>query len=46
LSEDRKRVAPALAAVEKISDRGVSEKAKDIGLSIGRAINAGQLRGV
>src|SRR5438477_234994 len=45
LSEDRTRVAQALSAVQRISDRAVSEKAKDIGLSIGCAINAGQLRG-
>jgi single-stranded DNA-specific DHH superfamily exonuclease len=46
LSEDRRRVAHALTAVERISDRSVSERARDIGLSIGRTINAGQLRGV
>src|SRR6266516_3959339 len=32
LSEDRKRVAHALSAVERISDRAVYEKARDIGL--------------
>ena len=46
LKEDRQRVAHALAAVEKISDRTVSERATDIGLSIGRTINAAQKKGV
>jgi hypothetical protein len=45
-SEDRRRVAHALSAVEKISDRRVSERARDIGLSIGRTINAARKRGV
>jgi hypothetical protein len=46
LKEDRQRVAHALAAVEKISDRTVAERATDIGLSIGRTINAAQKKGV
>jgi hypothetical protein len=45
LKEDRQRVAHALAAVERISDRAVSEKARDIGISIGRTINDGLWRG-
>jgi len=46
LGQDRKRVAHALMAVERITDRTSYERAKDIALSIGRAINDGQMRGV
>jgi uncharacterized protein (DUF2236 family) len=44
LKEDRQRVAHALGAVERISDRALSERARDIGISIGRAINDGLRR--
>lgn len=45
LKEDRQQVAHALAAVERISDRALSERVRDIGISIGRAINDGLRRG-
>lgn len=45
LKEDRLRVAHALGAVERISDRALSGRARDIGKSIRRAINDGLRRG-
>jgi hypothetical protein len=46
LGEDRKRIAHALTIVERITDRVAYERAKDVALGIGRAINDGQMTGV
>ncbi len=45
LSEDRERLAHALAALERITDRTCYERARELAMDIGRSINDAQRRG-